>query len=231
MVLESTKLESGQDGGQQEDGLLGGSKPTGFQDIDWVAKGKISPIKNQGSCGSCWAFSAIGALENLAKKKGRSDILSEQQLVDCAKGYYFRNYGCRGGWPHRALYYTYYYGSTSESSYPYRGNDGSCRKRYGSFRISKIYYAAGCTNLAKALRYGALTVAVAASGWQFYGRNTGIIHRCGYRVNHAVLLVGVDKQAWKIKNSWGTRWGNNGYIRLALGNTCNICRYRGHLPM
>jgi C1A family cysteine protease len=90
--------------------IVGQSTPI-VGDIDWVAQGKVSPVKNQGSCGSCWAFSTTGVLEAQSLQRGSSVSLSEQQLVDCSRAQ--GNQGCNGGWPSNALKYVQSYGITS----------------------------------------------------------------------------------------------------------------------
>lgn len=131
------------------------------------------------------------------------------------------------------LLYTYYFGSTSQGSYPYTARQGRCKKRGGSFRIRKIYMARAsysCRNIPYALKYGPLSVAVAVDSraWRFVGG--GIIRGCGHKLNHAVLLVGVNSSYWTFKNSWGKHWGQNGFGKLALNNPCGMCRYNAYLP-
>jgi C1A family cysteine protease len=102
-------------------------------DVDWVSQGKVSAVKNQGSCGSCWAFSATGVLESSSLLRGESVSLSEQQLVDCTSPQ--GNQGCNGGWPHSALTYVQANGIASESAYPYVAKDQACKTQGGSFKI------------------------------------------------------------------------------------------------
>ena len=102
-------------------------------DIDWSAQGKVSRVKNQGSCGACFAFSATGVMESWALINGKEVDLSEQQLVDCTrlKG----NFGCRGGWPQTALDYVKNNGILSQEAYPYIAKDQNCSKDGGDFKI------------------------------------------------------------------------------------------------
>lgn len=94
--------------------------------FNWADKGMVSGVKNQGSCGSCWAFSATGTVESFyAISKSQKVLVSEQQLVDCSRS--FGNYGCSGGWPSNALNYVKKNGLTTESKYPYTGRDGTCK--------------------------------------------------------------------------------------------------------
>ena len=189
-------------------------------DVDWTGKA-VSPIKNQGQCGSCWAFSATGVIESWAMMQENSWNLSEQQLVDCTRNY--GNYGCNGGWPSSALQYVKAGGITGENDYPYTARDGTCRMNGGNFKIPGFQSATGCSALQNAIQNSPVSVTVDATNWSRY--SSGIFSNCGTSINHAVLLVGSMGGNWKIKNSWGTGWGESGFIRLAGGNTCGVCMY------
>lgn len=195
-------------------------------DIDWVSQGKVSRVKNQGQCGSCWAFSATGVMESVALQAGKNVDLSEQQLVDCSASY--GNHGCNGGWPSSALNYVKAVGIASESEYPYAAQTRSCSKNGGSFKISSYASATGCAGITNAINASPVSVTVDATNWGSY--KSGVFNNCAASINHAVLLVGVAGGNWKIKNSWGTGWGEGGYIRLAGGNTCGVCAYAGVIP-
>jgi len=197
-------------------------------DIDWTTKGGVSRVKNQGQCGSCWAFSATGVAESMAKiKKGQSVDLSEQQLVDCSSSY--GNHGCNGGWPSSALKYVIAKGLASQSEYPYKAKTNSCAKQGGNFKISSQSSMTGCSGLQNGINSEPISVTVDASKWSSY--RSGVFSTCGTSINHAVLLVGIVGGNWKIKNSWGTSWGESGYIRLAGGkSTCGVCQYAGTVP-
>lgn len=190
-------------------------------ELDWVSKGAVTGIKNQGSCGSCWAFSATGSLEGISKiSYGNLQSFSEQQLMDCSSSY--GTYGCNGGSTEGALNYTAHNGITTEGSYPYRGMKGSCMINQGNFKISGFDVARGCTAVTNMLLQKPLSTAVDATYWSPY--KSGIFSNCGTIIqNHAVLLVGIQDDYWKVKNSWGLTWGENGYIKLARGNTCGLC--------
>ena len=196
-------------------------------DVDWSTKGKVSKVKNQGQCGSCWAFSATGAMESFALFKGQSVSLSEQQLVDCSKAQ--GNHGCNGGWPSSALKYAIANGMASSSEYPYVARDQTCKKNGGSFKIAGQSSYSGCSGLSNGVQSHPISVAVDANKWSSY--KSGVFSSCGTSIDHAVLLVGIVGGNWKIKNSWGTGWGENGYIRLAgTSNTCGICANAGVYP-
>lgn len=195
--------------------------------VDWSAKGVTNPVKNQGSCGSCWAFSSTGVLEANARIHGSSPLLSEQQLVDCSGSY--GNHGCQGGWPSNALNYIIKTGGLhSESEYPYRGVNQNCAGNGGSFKLGSFSSYSGCNGLANGVVNKPISVTVDATNWGHYGG--GVFSNCGSSINHAVLLVGQIDGNWKIKNSWATSWGEGGYIRLAGGNTCGLCAYAGVAP-
>jgi len=196
--------------------------------VDWTTQGKVSSIKNQGSCGSCWAFSASGVTESFFLFKGQSHSLSEQQLVDCSRGQ--GNQGCNGGWPSNALKYAIANGWATETEYPYTAKDQTCKKTGGSIRIAGQKSFSGCSGLSSGINSSPISVTVDATNWSPY--KSGVFSNCGASINHAVLLVGVHTDgAWKIKNSWGTSWGESGYIRLASGNTCGVCAYPGVVPV
>lgn len=152
-------------------------------------------------------------------KSNQHVSLSEQQLVDCsgAQG----NHGCSGGWPLNAMKYVVANGLSTEADYPYVAKNQPCKKQGGSYKIASTSTASGCTGIQNALMGRPLSVAVDATNWNKY--TSGIFNNCGTSINHAVLLVGVSASYWKIKNSWGTTWGEKGYIRISLGNTCGIC--------
>lgn len=196
-------------------------------DVDWVSQGAVTGVKNQGQCGSCWAFSATGVMESVALVKGKGSVnLSEQQLVDCSRPQ--GNQGCNGGWPSSALNYVKANGITTESAYPYAAKDQACKTQGGSFRITGFSSLSGCNGLTNGINNSPVSVTVDATNWSPY--RSGVFNNCAAGINHAVLLVGVVGGNWKIKNSWGTGWGEAGYIRLATGNTCGVCNYAGVVP-
>jgi len=195
-------------------------------DIDWRSKGAVTPVKNQASCGSCWAFSAIGIVEGWSQiKEGTLKSLSEQQLVDCAGAY--GNQGCNGGWHDKAVDYLSTVGSCLGADYPYTARDGACKKTCKpvtkpNASVKGTTEAALLANIAN----GPVGVAVDASGG-FQSYRSGVFSGpCGTSLNHAILAVGFSStpsKYWIVKNSWGTTWGSQGYIYMAQGkNLCGI---------
>lgn len=196
-------------------------------DIDWTQKKLVSPVKNQGNCGSCWAFSAVATLESFALMNGKTAILSEQQLVDCSKKY--GNEGCNGGFNYQGLAYVKDHGIATGAEYPYTAKTQACKVDGGAFKISSVSVAKGCPAVLSALASRPLGVSVDATNWSHYV--SGIFNNCKTNLNHDVFLVGATDAYWKIKNSWGTTWGESGFIRLAPGNTCGICLDKSPWPV
>jgi len=199
---------------------------TPSNDVDWRQKGAVTPVKNQGQCGSCWAFSAIGIVEGWSFiKDGTLNNLSEQQLVDCAGSY--GNQGCNGGWHDKAVDWLADGGSCLQTAYPYTGRDGQCKKTCQAVvKPNKSVKGTTEAALAQNLEKGPVGVAVDASGG-FQSYHSGVFNGpCGTQLNHAILAVGSassPSKYWIVKNSWGTTWGAAGYIHMAQGkNLCGI---------
>lgn len=203
------------------------------QSVNWVTKGGVvTGVKNQGQCGSCWAFSTTGAVEGAWALAGHGLVsLSEQQLVDCNT----QNYGCGGGWPAVAMQYIISNGGiTTEQNYPYTAQNGSCNKSAAS-KIAASIHSHGAVSannypaLATAVSQQPISVLVDAGGadWQSYGGGIVTDTGCGTNLDHAVLAVGYDFGSsppyWLVKNSWGTGWGESGYIQLAIVAGNGIC--------
>jgi len=200
--------------------------------VDWRKKGAVTPIKDQGQCGSCWAFSTTGSTEGavqIATKKLIS--LSEQQLVDCsgAQG----NQGCNGGLMDQAFEYIIANGGlATEASYPYTAEDGTCNTDAQSAATITGYTdvtSGDETALQAAINIGPVSVAIEADQacFQFYSGGVLVDPSCGTQLDHGVLAVGYDNSAnppyYIVKNSWGTSWGMSGYINIGLGiNECGI---------
>ena len=195
--------------------------PTDLTSVDWVAKGAVTAVKNQGQCGSCWAFSTTGAIEGLYYLKNRVLVsFSESQLVDCAT----KCEACNGCFPYLAMEYTATYGLEPEAAYPYTPAKGTCK--YNKALALNVSSGTGyqCVQqksdkqLLAALDMRPVSIAVQANqaAWQFYGG--GVVNTlCGAKLDHAVTLTGYGPHksgvnAYYVKNSWGTSWGDKGYI-------------------
>ena len=214
--------------------LMSSSMPTS---IDWRTRGALTPIRNQGKCGSCWAFSSVSNIQSsYFLKYGVLLNLSEQQLLDCNS----LSSGCNGGIMQQAYDYLMKYsnGQVSLANYPYLGYQSTCKaSNFPALAQLSGYTFAGTTNevsIAQMLvNYGPLAVGINANYLQYY--YGGIIDlpasTCNpLGLNHAVNLVGYGVENgvnfWIVRNSWGTSWGENGYFRIARGKgTCGINQY------
>jgi len=205
--------------------------------VDWRAQGYVTPVKNQGQCGSCWSFSSTGALEGQHfKKTGQLVSLSEQNLIDCSTTY--GNYGCKGGWMDNSFKYVRdNRGIDTEASYPYYTRSlGYCYFRAQYTGATDTGYVDIPMGDEQALQQavatiGPISVAIDATHPSFQSYRTGIYYEplCGsslQSLDHAVLVVGYGSENgedyWIVKNSWGTYWGDEGYIKM-IRNYSNHC--------
>ena len=207
--------------------------------FDWRDMGKVSPVKDQGQCGSCYSFSSTGALEahHLIKYGPEHSIpLSEQQILDCGQD--FDNHGCDGGLPSHVFEYVHYAGGIdSETAYPYEARANGCRfdrTQVGARTIRSFNVTEGDEESIKRIvaTIGPVSVAYeVVDDFMMYSSGVYSSEKCRQGVqdvNHAVLVVGygtdpVDGPYWIVKNIWGTRWGENGYFKIVRGrNMCGI---------
>jgi len=209
------------------------------ESVDWRKRGAVTPVKNQGKCGSCWAFSATGALEAMHHRAtGVLTSLSEQNLIDCNK----RSHGCEGGNHDSAFQYIKdNRGIDTENSYPYEAKNNRCRYNPRNKGASDV----GFVDLPRGNEYslktavatqGPCSVSIDASHKSFHLYRGGVYREAecsSVKHDHAVLVVGygVDEASgsayWLVKNSWGTSWGDAGYIKIAKDEN-NMCAIASH---
>jgi len=208
--------------------------------VDWRAEGKVNDVKDQGQCGSCWAFSTAASTEgSYAITEGTLVSVSEQMLVDCST----QNSGCNGGLMDYAFQFFQSNQPASEATYKYKGTDGTCRTNYvnafsggGSVTGYTDVTSNSVTDMASAVNDGVVSIAIQANQRSFQSYRGGVLEqgsrwaaKCGQHLDHGVAVVGYGKSDggvdyWNVRNSWGSGWGEGGYIRIEKSskNTCGV---------
>lgn len=189
-------------------------------EVDWRKKGVVTPVKDQGNCGGCWAFSVIASVESAYAIAGNPlSSFSEQQLIDCSTDY--GNEGCYGGWVDWGLMYVKAMGVETEKDYPYLAKNADCNYS-GSKVVTRIknYFDVpekDDKQLGLAVEKSVVSVGIDASG--LFDYKSGIFDgACSAMLNHAVNIVGFGSEGkvnyWIVRNSWGPGWGEDGYFRI-----------------
>jgi len=205
--------------------------------VDWRTKGAVTPVKNQGQCGSCWSFSATGSLEGQHfLKEGKLVSLSEQNLIDCSKSK-GGNQGCYGGLMDYAFEYVIHNkGIDTEESYPYQAVNKRCRFNPANVgatekKYRNIFRGSVWGLMEAATKVGPISVGMDASWGSFHMYKKGVYSekKCSRRkLDHGVLVVGYGtseegEDYFLVKNSWGTSWGMDGYFMISRKhNMCGI---------
>ena len=213
-------------GGNSNNGTNGGGLQEDLS-VNWVTKGKVHAVKSQGGCGSCWAFAATTVQEAMqAIKNDAAPVrLSEQEGVDCDAS----SFGCQGGWMSNYWRMSADIGSQSNADYEYEAQDGACRHQQGKAIASRAKESAielvgpAVADIKAKLQDGPLSIAVAAGNecWRYY--ESGILsaaNNCPTNLDHGVVIVGLveagEQPHWIVQNSWGTGWGEQGFVRIAV---------------
>jgi cathepsin L len=212
-------------------------EPTNADTVNWVTAGAVTPVKDQGQCGSCWTFSSTGGLEGAHQiATGTLLSFSEQQIVDCANAKHgYASFGCNGG--NQSVAYTYLetHKAELESVYPYTAVNGTCAYDSSSATAVEVstYTNVTADNISQmkaAVAQQPVSVSIEADKLVFQMYKSGVFDstKCGTTLDHATLVVGYGTDSagtdyWLMKNSWGASWGEEGYMQLAIVDGAGIC--------
>lgn len=204
--------------------------------IDWRSNGVVNAVRDQGQCGSCWAFATTANAESVwALSTGKLLDMSEQYLVDCATGVGYFNLGCNGGMPDSAFKYMINKGQCTEASYPYvsgttktAGTCHSCTSSGAKFSACFDVKPNDQVSLKAAVAKQPVVVAIEADTRYFQSYSGGILTdavKCGTTLDHAVEIVGYGEENgikfWNVRNSWSATWGEKGYVRIQRSESTN----------
>lgn len=198
---------------------------------------KLQPIKNQGACGSCYTFAAVAVLEYYA-----GQALSEQKLMDCTSSDNGPSYGCNGGWSETLFDYATHYPVVAAADQPYTAANAACNAtcsdslvKVSSFATLDHHKDAESEQRIPYMlnTFGPVVVAIDVGTTELLmSYNKGIFPgiACGSALDHAVTIVGYTPEYWIVRNSWGSRWGVNGYFHLERGvNACGVASYISYI--
>ena len=219
-------------------------EPSNSDGVNWVEKGAVTDVKNQGSCGSCWSFSTTGSLEGAHFiATGSLESFSEEQFVQCDYGV-TKNLGCNGGLMDKAFAYAESNAIQTEANYPYTSGSG----RRGSCDSSKLEGASlkvttytdvtvnSPEQLKAALDKQPVSVAIEADKMAFQMYHSGVLtgDKCGTNLDHGVLAVGYGTENgveyYLVKNSWGATWGDAGYVKIGVEDGAGVCGIQSGPP-
>lgn len=196
-------------------------------EVDYRLEGRVTVVKDQGQCGSCWAFSTTGAVEGANSINSPLYNLSEQQLVDCSK----MNSGCDGGMMDWAFNFLMSNGGQcSDLDYPYQAKDGVCKSCKPVATVSACYSIPENNQLLlkdAVSSKNPVSIAIEADTMYFQHYTSGVLtgSSCGTNLDHGVLIAGYgienNEKYWLVKNSWGTGWGDHGYIKIGRSDSEN----------
>ena len=205
-----------------------------IETFDWRTHNVVNPVRNQGQCGSCWAFATTANAESVwAIHTGLLYDLSEQYLVDCATGIGYLNMGCHGGNMDSAFKYMINNKQCNETEYPYvsgvtesKGNCHTCNE-FTHFSSCYDVVPNNQVSLKNAVLKNPVVIGIEADTYYFQSYSSGILtsELCGTTIDHAVEIVGfgIDNgiKYWTVRNSWGEDWGENGYFRILRTDSTN----------